>query len=164
MPRKLWERMDGESAKAFAAFCAYLELGDERSVRAVGQKLDKSRTQIGKWSAAFKWVERAAAYDAEQWRAEREREQRDARKMRKRQLEAAEAYQQKAMDAFNLLSPSDLKPGEILRFFVEGAKLERELRRDTDAYAERKEEADSASGGFSEAMIQAHRRRTEGEA
>ena len=127
-------------------------------------RLDKSRTQIGKWSAAFKWVERAAAYDAEQWRAEREREKRDARKMRKRQLEAAEAYQQKAMDAFNLLEPSDLKPGEILRFYMEAAKLERELRRDADAGAERKAETDSASEGFSEAMIQAHKRRTEGEA
>ena len=162
---KPWERQDGESAKAFAAFLAYLQLGEKRSLRAVAQKLLKSYTLISRWSRTYQWVDRAAAYDAEQWRAEREQEKRDARKMRKRQLEAAEAYQQKAMDAFNLLSPSDLKPGEILRFYMEAAKLERELRRDADACAERKTETDSASSeGFSKAMIQAHRRRTEGEA
>ena len=101
MPRKLWERMDGESAKAFAAFCAYLELGDERSVRAVGQKLDKSRTQIGKWSAAFKWVERAAAYDAEQWRAEREQEKRDAQRSGARKSQVGMGMRNEKIRTYN---------------------------------------------------------------
>ena len=50
MPRKLWERMDGESAKAFAAFCAYLELGEERSIRAVSQEYTKSIPLLKRWS------------------------------------------------------------------------------------------------------------------
>lgn len=158
---KPWERQDGESAKAFAAFLAYLQLGEKRSLRAVAQKLLKSYTLISRWSRTYQWVDRAAAYDTEQWKAEREKEKRDRERMRKRQLAIAEEYQKKAFDAFKLLEASDMKPGEILRFFVEGAKLERELRRDADVCAERKAETDSASKNLAETMMRAYRRRTE---
>ena len=60
-----WERQEGESAKAFEAFTIYLEMGDERGIRAVAQQLDKSRTLIGRWSTTYRWVERVAAYDAD---------------------------------------------------------------------------------------------------
>ena len=59
---KPWERQKGESAQAFEAFSTYLEMGTDRSIRAVGQKLDKSRTQIGKWSKAWDWQERVQDY------------------------------------------------------------------------------------------------------
>ena len=67
---KPWERQQGESAQAFEAFSAYLELGPDRSIRAVGQKLDKSRQQIGKWSSRWRWQERIRAYDNELLRQE----------------------------------------------------------------------------------------------
>ena len=72
---KPWERQQGESAQAFEAFSAYLELGPDRSIRAVGQKLDKSRQQIGKWSSRWRWQERIRAYDNELLRQEFETEQ-----------------------------------------------------------------------------------------
>ena len=62
---KPWERQEGESVQAFEAFTLYLEMGGERSLRAVGQKLGKSSTLIERWSATKRWVERAAAYDAD---------------------------------------------------------------------------------------------------
>src|SRR5712691_12687320 len=60
----LWDPQPGESAQAFAAFVEYRDLGPERSIDAVVQKLDKSRTLIGRWSGRWRWVKRARAYDA----------------------------------------------------------------------------------------------------
>jgi len=54
-------RLPYETAKAYAAFQAYVALGDQRSQHAVARKLAKSRQIIGRWSARWKWKERIAA-------------------------------------------------------------------------------------------------------
>jgi transposase len=58
------EQLPTESAKAYAAFVAYCEMGSQRSVRDVAQKLDKSYTVIGRWSSQHRWQERVRQYDA----------------------------------------------------------------------------------------------------
>jgi hypothetical protein len=67
-PRKatvLWEPQLEESAPAFAAFSVYRDLDpEERSIDAVVQKLNKSRSLIGRWSGRRDWVKRARAYDS----------------------------------------------------------------------------------------------------
>lgn len=47
-----------ESTKAFAAFCAYRDMGEERTLAAVGKALGKSATLMEGWSAKHKWVAR----------------------------------------------------------------------------------------------------------
>lgn len=70
--RKQWERQEGETAKAFEAFCAYRDLPTaERSLRNAWAKYrqqtgNKSVTmpgRFGDWSSGNRWVDRAAAYD-----------------------------------------------------------------------------------------------------
>lgn len=56
-------RLENESAKAFAGFQAYCEMGGNRSLKAVGRALGKSEGLLERWSARFKWVARAKAYD-----------------------------------------------------------------------------------------------------
>ena len=58
-----WERQKGESAQAFAAFLAYLQMGADRSLSAVGQRLGKSKALMERWSSANGWVERCRAWD-----------------------------------------------------------------------------------------------------
>lgn len=70
------DRQPGESARAYEAFTEYCLLGAARSLAGVGQKLGKSATLMGRWSAAHRWVDRAASYDTdlvERERAERRR-------------------------------------------------------------------------------------------
>ena len=67
-----FEQLSKESAKAFAAFSTYLNLGPERSLAMVAQKLHKSVTMLGRWSAKFDWPARVAAHAAHLAAVERE--------------------------------------------------------------------------------------------
>jgi hypothetical protein len=58
------EQLPNESAKAYAAFVAYAEMGSQRSQEAVSQQLSKSRQIISRWSAQHRWQERVRQYDA----------------------------------------------------------------------------------------------------
>jgi hypothetical protein len=60
----VFERQRRESSKAFAAFQAYLELGEERSHALVAKQIGISRRMIHKWSKKYGWMERIAGRDA----------------------------------------------------------------------------------------------------
>src|ERR1035437_4069939 len=60
----MFEQQPRESAKAFAAFSLYLNLGPQRSTAAVANKLAKSEQLIRRWSAKFAWTDRVAAHGA----------------------------------------------------------------------------------------------------
>jgi len=66
-----FEQKPGESERAFAAFRAYLELGPDRSLSAVGAKLGKGKRQMEKWSRRWSWAERVTAYSAHMAELER---------------------------------------------------------------------------------------------
>lgn len=70
-----FEQQPKESAKAFAAFREYLELGSERSCAAVGKKLGKSAALIERWSAKYDWADRVQAHGAHWAIVEREVEE-----------------------------------------------------------------------------------------
>ena len=57
-----FEQQERESNRAFAAFKTYLELGPERSLVAVADKLGKHRTQLERWSKKFDWPARVQAH------------------------------------------------------------------------------------------------------
>jgi len=58
-----WERVSGETQKAFEAFCIYRDMGASRSLRKVADQLGKSSRLIKKWSSLNGWVKRTTAYD-----------------------------------------------------------------------------------------------------
>lgn len=59
-----FEQQPKESARAFAAFKTYLELGPERSLAIVAKKHGKSRTMIERWSRRLDWPARVRAHTA----------------------------------------------------------------------------------------------------
>jgi hypothetical protein len=67
-----FEQQPRESAKAFAAFSLYLNLGAERSTAAVAKELAKSEQLVRRWSAKFGWTDRVAAHGAHLAIVERE--------------------------------------------------------------------------------------------
>jgi hypothetical protein len=71
--RKPWDRLRGESPKAFRAFQVFLDLGLDRSVagvRRVVYPTAKGRPgRLAAWSKEFHWSGRTAAWDAYRDRA-----------------------------------------------------------------------------------------------
>lgn len=59
-----WDCQPGETSKAYQAFVTYRDMGPDRSLRAVGQELDKSHQVLSRWSSQHHWVSRVAAWDS----------------------------------------------------------------------------------------------------
>lgn len=59
-----WDRQDGETSKAYEAFCVYRDLGASRSVQATANELGKSKTVMDRWCSQWSWVKRAQAWDS----------------------------------------------------------------------------------------------------
>lgn len=58
-----WDRQKGETAKAFAAFQAYLDLGSERGLEGAGRKIGKCKAVLERWSLRWDWVNRTREFD-----------------------------------------------------------------------------------------------------
>ena len=67
-----FEQQPRESAKAFAAFKIYLQLGPERSLPAVAERCKKHVSIMGRWSSRWHWAERIQAHTAHLAAIERE--------------------------------------------------------------------------------------------
>ena len=90
-----FEQQPGESAKAFAAFSIYLSLGPERSTEAVATQLAKSRQLVRRWSARWRWSERAQAHATHLAAVEREAAEALARSKAVEWLKRTEAVRER---------------------------------------------------------------------
>ena len=142
-PRLPWERCKGESRQAYGAFHNYMMLGEKRSIPALSQYFanttgrKKSESLLYRWSSRWLWQERCAAYD-DHIRREAELSQIEKiKEMSARHIEKAMAAQSKAIRALNDLDPADLKPAEIIKWLVEGQRLERLARGEPETVRKR---------------------------
>lgn len=162
---KSWERQPKESLKAYEAFYLYLQLGDNRSVRKVAQELSKSETLIKRWSATWSWQKRSRDYDADLKRQEYAAKKHEIKKMQERQMQTAVLLQRKGVEALKHLNVETLgskDAKDILRFIIEGAKMERELMQDSTVETEKETGADGGgTGNLSDTIISAYKRRME---
>lgn len=67
-----WDRREGESKKAYQAFCDYRDMGTSRSLRSLHEQyiepsfnnpVTKSRSSLNTWSAQHDWQNRVIAWD-----------------------------------------------------------------------------------------------------
>ncbi len=59
----IYERLEGEPAKAWHAFTIYRDGGASRSYRQVAEALNKSERLIERWGRQWQWARRVAEYD-----------------------------------------------------------------------------------------------------
>lgn len=141
-----WEQQPGESAKAFEAFAIYRDMGVERSVRKVTQRLNKSLTLIGKWSSAYNWPERARAYDRDLDRQAHAQAVREVRSMTNRHIRIAMQLQAKALEALEQLDVTTLSPKMQLAFLAKATEIERMNRLSAAGMDDSGQQRDSAEG------------------
>ena len=129
MPNKReqpWDRQKGESARAFEAFLVYLQMGPERSVRAVAQKLSKSHTLAGRWSSTYHWVERCRAWDNYLQQEAKKAAAAAVRNMNRRHAQMAAAIQGTAMQALQERGADMVNPNNFAAIVKLAAELERQ--------------------------------------
>lgn len=138
---KPWERQDNETPKQFEAFVVYRDMGEERSLSKVADKLQKSTTLMGRWSGLNSWVERVAAWDDEQERILRHEQIKEIKKMRKRHADTATAMIAAAAKGLkNIMEhPEEMKPGDVARLVEVASKLERISRGDVGDVVEQRD-------------------------
>ena len=139
---KPWERQEGETARAYEAFSEYRDMGANRSLAKVGQKLGKSKAQMEKWSKKYSWVTRAESWDIEEDRQIRAALTKDIGAMRKRHADIASAMLIKAARALQKIPDDEIKASDISRMIETATKLERISKGDVgDVIEERQGEA-----------------------
>ena len=115
-PAQSWERLPTDTDRSFEAFEAYRQMGAERSLAKVGQKLGKSTPLMERWSKHHHWVERTAAWDRHEARTVNESVLLDTSQMRSRLVNAALALEAKASESIASMSREEiaaLSPYEI---------------------------------------------------
>lgn len=134
-----WERQEGESTKAYEAFCIYRDLGIQRSIAKVVSTLGKSKALLEGWSSKHGWVERAAQWDSEQDRVARQQQLDEIKKMRKRHASIAGQMLIKAAEALQNLDPEEIKAQDVSRMVDVASKLERISRGDSETIIEERD-------------------------
>ena len=136
---RVFEQQAKEGAKAFEAFSVYLNLGPDRSLAAVGQKLGKSVGLIERWSRKFDWPARVQAHAAHLAVVEREateaiargkaaewlKRQQDVREREWQMHEKCIAAAQRAFDAFMSREKVYANLADIARMLEVASKLGR---------------------------------------
>ena len=120
-----WERRLRESAKAYAAFVVYRDLGAERSTAAVARSLGRSKTLIDRWSSRHGWVARARARDDEIDRQTTAAKLREAVEMEDRHGRAAVALQARALQALKDIQGDKVSPRDLTYMMDIAVKIER---------------------------------------
>ena len=158
-----WERQKGESAQAFEAFSLYLEMGADRSIRAVAQECTKSVSLIRRWSSTYHWVERCRAWDNHIQHEAKKAAITEVRNMTKRHVTMAQQIQNAAMLALKELGSDMVNP----KNFAAIVKLATELERQnleaqvTAASEEISSTQDDGPSTLADAINEAWRRRSE---
>src|SRR5262249_54006155 len=98
-----WERQQGESARAFAAFCLFRDIGPRRSLRECCRGFYDGTTanvgQISTGASRWQWVERCRVWDDHLDTVARQEQERQRKEMVERHAKAAEAAVEKAAEA-----------------------------------------------------------------
>ena len=122
---ELWERQEGESAQAFQGFAAYRDMGAERSLAKVAQKLGKSKALMERWSVRWQWVMRADLWDDEMDRLSRRELEKGITGMRRNHVNIAKAMLVKALQALQRIPVDEMTPKDVSTMVDVAAKLER---------------------------------------
>jgi hypothetical protein len=142
-----WDRMPGESSKAYSAFVLYRDQGPRRTIDEASRLYhagnqasnpDADRTPTGRkirasgvvrgWVVRWKWQERAQAWDAEMDRRKQAAQVTVVQEMLERHANEAMMLQQKAIERLRELEPTDLNSRDTLSYLVEAIKIERLAR------------------------------------
>jgi hypothetical protein len=134
--KRAWDRLPGESSKAYHHFCIYRDMGGSRSLRQMAgiPGCTSVRRQLNRWSSRWQWVERCQQYDDYLEYQLRTQQEKERREMSKRHAKIAMLGQNilvKGMEELLAKVQSgkhNLAPAELARLMDVSVKVERLAR------------------------------------
>ncbi len=120
-----WDIRPDETARAYAAFATYRDMGPERSLEKAAKKLSKSSRVLAEWSGKFGWVERARAFDEQTAKMAADRAVVTHAEVRARQAQQARRMAEKGMQKIEATDPDDLSHVEATSMAKTGWQEER---------------------------------------
>ena len=133
-----WEMLESDTPKSWEAFVVYRDM-EKRSLAKVADELGKSVKLIERWSQKHNWVERVAAWEAEQDRILRIEMKRGIGQMRKRHADLAVRILEKAAAALEMIPADEVKASDVGRMVDVATKLERISRGDVGEVIEERD-------------------------
>ena len=133
LPYESWVKLNGETSFAYAAFCAFRDLGAERSIRKAVETTEADKTKWDKrynvwrnWATQYRWRERAADYDRYLERLKQE----ELRKTIEAQGEMHRQVTGKMLEVvkkkLDTMNPEDLAQGNVTDWVQTAIRAERE--------------------------------------
>src|SRR5438132_2063643 len=128
-----WNRQVGESSKAYAHFCLYRDMGQERSLRNLARHAESMPdvNQLKRWSSRWNWVERCQKYDDHLLHQDRLRQEKERREMVSRHARIAVLSQNLVVKGIEKLVAEveqgrhDLSASDASRLLDVAVKIER---------------------------------------
>lgn len=128
-----WNRLKGESGKAYEAFMVYRDMGATRSARRTAAELQKAGSLIRRWRLQWRWDWRCAAWD--DYLLQRRDDAiveavvtapvHELAEMNQRHLAAATDFQQKCLLRLAQLDAQDITPANAWAWLLQAIALER---------------------------------------
>lgn len=128
MDQEIFERLKGETPKAWQAFVVYRDMGYKRSIAKAAREIGITPSLAERWSTKYGWVARVQAYDDYIERLKREKQGKGLLEMEERQAREAMLLQQKGLEMLKQLEPDTASWSDAVKLIIEGAKLERLAR------------------------------------
>jgi hypothetical protein len=122
--RRAWDRREGETSRAYAAFRAYRDMGPLRTHRELPAPFNTSAAE--RWSHRFEWVARAAAWDDERAMIEDDERLDALRQMHHTHQVVARSALAIAARALAQLDVAEMSASEVVRMMEAAAALERQ--------------------------------------
>ncbi|MDR2796184.1 MAG: hypothetical protein LBB47_05680 [Spirochaetaceae bacterium] len=134
LPFDSWEKLDEESAGAYAAFCLFRDYGPDRNIKKVLAANESDVVKRGKryrlwlgWSMKYRWFKRAADYDVYLGKLKQTE--------RRKTIEAREAAYREVTEKMltvvnkklDLMNPRELTQGNVKEWMEAAISTERDV-------------------------------------
>lgn len=125
MADKAWNRLPGETDKAYQAFKAFLELEDRTMANVARKTGKKTIAAIKIWKKKYNWIERSEAYDSYQFNLEMEGLARERLKVVQRHLQITKFAEGRILKVLQKKDISDEEYDTLMNYLLQLMKYER---------------------------------------
>jgi hypothetical protein len=134
LPFDSWEKLEGESAAAFAAFCMFRDYGPDRNIKKALAANEGDTVKRGKryrlhlaWSMKYRWFKRAADYDMYLDKLKQTERRMTIEKREAAYREVTEKMLNVVNKKLDLMNPAELTQGNVKEWMEAAVNTERDV-------------------------------------